>query len=280
MTNRKNLLTKFIRPGIAQLFLCIAALALFAACGGGGGDGDGSGGGLSEDACSTLGLKIFNGSACTPASSSPVVEFTIESFDGSTALCSGEIISSQHVLTAGHCFSGQGADVRSITVVAHGTTFQASRFAIHPQYEERLDLAAIFNDVAVIEVDGDFGIAPLPLLVSRVPAANDVIDIFGYGLTENSELGELRSGQMRLDDVTPTHLISVFGEDGSNTCVGDSGGPALMKNAAGQVGIVGITSTGSPDSECREGDVSLFLNVQAQSVLDFIRSAVPNVGLI
>lgn len=259
----------------------ILFLTLCLACGGGGGGGgNDSGVDLSNDACGSLGLKIFDGTSCSSTASSPVVLLRINTFDGQTALCTGTVISSRHILTAGHCIPGQGANTKSIFVDVGGQSLRASAFVVAPGYEERDDLSAIFNDAGIIELPQDVSVPPVPLLLSRDVQKNDVLAIFGYGLTESGGLGDLRSGQMLVTDVTPTHIVSDFDGDGSNTCIGDSGGPGLEASPSGSVGIVGITSTGKPDTLCRPGDVSLFTNVQNPGIVNFITSVVGNVGVI
>ncbi|MFN8392589.1 MAG: trypsin-like serine protease [Bdellovibrionota bacterium] len=272
----RKITSRMLHLSLATLLATITLMA----CGGGGGSSDsGSDVTLGNDSCDVLGLKIFNGSQCSPAGRSPVVDFIIHSLGGGISLCSGTIITPTRVLTAGHCFPNLGQDVQSIEVLADGARIPADGFAIHPGYREDSELVAIFNDVAVLSLSQSVRTAPLPLLVSRPTAAGDVIDIFGYGLDESGDVGTLQSGQMELSEVTETHLFSVFGSTGSNTCQGDSGGPAI-ESVSGTPGIVGITSTGSLHAECAVGDVSLFTNIQNASVLDFIKSNAPGVSVI
>lgn len=270
----KRVLTRFSRKGAA---LCLALSLL--ACGGGGGS-DGGGGDLSQDSCGVLGLKIFGGSVCTPASESPVVSFTANLTDGRRTLCSGTLISSNAILTAGHCLPGKGSEVESVAVVVGGQTIAASGFAVHPGYSERADLGVIFSDVGIITLPANVNISPLPLLLSRATETGDIIDIFGYGINEAGEVGLLRSGQMLLSGVSSNHLFAAFGDSGSNTCLGDSGGPALITLSNGSTGIVGLTSTGDADNLCARGDTSVFANTQEASTLQFIQSLAGSVGTI
>lgn len=51
-----------------------------------------------------------------------------------------------------------------------------------------------------------------------------------------------------ITEVNPTELV--YSKAGANTCVGDSGGPALAKNAAGVTVVIGVTSWG--DDGCTD----------------------------
>ena len=274
-----------IRAGILAGMIAL----LVAGCGGGGGDDDsdvvdggGSSGGdgsLSENSCSVLGLRvrpdIFTGSACGDVNRSPVVLLTTTFVDGQVGACSGTMVTPQHILTAGHCFFGDETFVSSIDVEVGGETIPAAGVAVHPDYSE--SDTAIFSDVAVVTLSRATGVAPVPLILSRSPQAGETIDIFGYGTDEFGGFGTLKSGQMRVDEVNSNHIVSTYGNDGSNTCTGDSGGPALQ-TLNGRPGIVGVTSSGVAEAECRVGDISLFANTQNGSNLDFVSRNAPGIG--
>lgn len=257
-------------------FAVIVGVLAVLGCGGG---SKGSGPALSNDACSVLGLKIINGTAC-PAMHSPVVSFDVTYNSQTVTSCSGTMITSRDVLTACHCFAGDTSGVEGITVFAGAASISTTDYSVHPGCEEvqSPDVPsgdAIFNDVAIIHLGSDAPVPTVPLLTSRSTKAGDVISIFGYGYDENGSLGTLKSGEMLVDSVTTDHVIADFNGDGSNTCQGDSGGPAIY-SGGGVKGIVGITSSGDPNAQCMEGDVSLFANIQDPSILSFILSVVPN----
>ncbi len=258
--------------------LLISSIVFFAACSGGGGDDSDSSNDLGTGACSTLGLqtRIINGSSCTEQGS-PVVELTLIADNGVASLCTGTMITSTDVLTAGHCAVG----MTSAYITVGGTRVNAAQVAIHPGYSSQP--SAVFNDVAVYRLSSAVSLPTVPLLISRDVQVSDTIQIFGYGQTENQSdnndtSGTLRAGEMRVDNVTADHLFTVFNGDGSNTCFGDSGGPALLTSGA-SAGIVGVTSTGQRE-DCGEGDISLFANIQGQSVFDFIIAVSPGAGVI
>jgi len=252
--------------------LVISMSLLLLSCG-----GDDTGGNLSTNTCGLLGLptKIINGTACSDTDS-PVVRITLISRSGKPFLCTGTMLTSTKVLTAAHCFF---EPIRAAYIEAGRLRADATRVTVHPGVSEQP--TAVFNDVAILTLKTAVNLPTVPLFTSRALEAGDKIAIYGYGQTEDESpdhftAGILRSGQMRLDSVTPDHLIAAFdGKKGSNTCFGDSGGPAIF-SSGGIVGIVGITSSGVV-SDCGPGDVSLFANTQGASVLNFIRTAVPGV---
>lgn len=269
---------KFLMP----LFVLI----LTTSCGGDG-DGDDDGAELRTDVCSVLGLasrelnpKIINGTECS-TQNSPVLPITLFNSDGTISSCTGSAIDSQHILTAAHCFIF--VTVQSASVEFNSQNVFATEVFIHPDVSIDQERLVVFNDVAILKLNRSIGAPVLPLILSRDSKKSDLISIFGFGLDEAGNIGTLRSGEMRLNNVTENHLFAKFGGEGSNTCNGDSGGPALITFAndsgATVTGIAGLTSSGSLET-CQAGDNSVFANVQSASILDFITSVVPGVGAV
>lgn len=252
----------------------LAAVLSLTGCGGGSSDGSSGSADLGTNSCEVLGLKIFTGESCSGVERSPVVRIVSLLAGGLRGECSGTMITPSHVLTAGHCFPGGVQGVRSITVTVGGADVAGVGLAVHPNYLEDSANQAIFNDAAVVELEREVPVAPLPLLVSDPVSAGEIIDIFGYGLDEQGTLGVLQSGQMEVDSVTPNHVVAIYGDSGSNTCQGDSGGPALQRTSAGAA-VVGITSSGTAGARCGRGDVSLFANVQSASISNFVTAVAP-----
>jgi secreted trypsin-like serine protease len=258
-------------------FLALAFLAL-SACSSGGDDSD-----LRTDACSTLGLqsRIINGTECSE-SNSPVVRINLLNADGSGALCSGTMITADDVLTAAHCVVTSRVVAASVRV--NGAEVPVARIFPHPDVRFDQEALAIFNDVAILQLANPVNLPTVPLLLSRDVESGDRFSIFGYGKDDNGNLDVLRSGDSRADTVTDQHIFAAFdGEDGSNSCNGDSGGPAVetVEGDNGQTltGIVGVVSSGN-NPTCMAGDVSLYANIQGQSLRDFILSVVPDANVI
>jgi secreted trypsin-like serine protease len=250
-----------------RLFTVLLLLALVS-CGGGSGDNSDS---PSTNACSTLGLntRIINGSQCAETGS-PVVALNILSQDGNGSLCSGTVITKTHIVTAAHCFLDQ--NVQSVFVEIDGQRIFASKVSIHPDAKVDNNRQSAVNDVAVLEMNRDLNRPTVPLLLSRSIESGDIIAIFGFGLDENGRIGELESGEMQVSDVTTNELIADFQGEGSNTCNGDSGGPALFTTSnSGRAALVGVTSSGTLNT-CLAGDKSFFTNIQKGSILSFIQS--------
>jgi secreted trypsin-like serine protease len=244
---------------------------LLTACGGGGGGGHDS----TPGPCEAIGLqtRIINGTTCSETNS-PVVRISLQNLDGTYAYCSGSLITASAVLTAGHCFRETTALPSSTAVAVNGAYYGASEISVHPDY--RVEATSIVNDAAVIKLSGSVSsVIPLALLYSVSPKAGDTIYIAGYGLDEQGALGILKSGSMTVAAVDTDHITCNFTGRDSNTCSGDSGGPAILVADTGSAqtlsGIVGITSSGLIEA-CARGDISIFTNIQSPSVLNFIVS--------
>jgi secreted trypsin-like serine protease len=243
----------------------------------------GSGGGKDKpdtEACGTIGLKpkIINGTRCA-AGDSPLVAIVINNRSGQ-GLCTGTMITPTTVLTAAHCFF----DVTGGGVVAGGASFSLrspiARTALHPNLVRNPN-GDVQNDVAIVTLRSPLPLPTLPVWGSRKAESGDIVGIFGFGRDGTGDYGNLTSGEMLVSSVSSGEFDAFFdGTTGSNTCFGDSGGPALYSgdNASGDfsVGVLGITSSGTTES-CASGDVSSFTDVTTPIIQDFIIANAPGV---
>ena len=253
---------------LPRVFLVTATLFLIS-CGGGGGSGDS----LSTNQCSALGLntKIINGTECSTGGS-PVLALNLVNRDGTGSLCSATVITANQLLTAAHCFVTK--PVLSAFVEVDGNRIYGSKVHVHPQANVNESQGTAVNDVAILDLEENVNRPTVALLTSTSPAIGDRFAIFGFGLDSYGQLGELRSGEMRINNIDFNYIVANYEGDGSNTCNGDSGGPAIFTLSNGTSAVFGVTSSGTA-KDCQIGDHSYFANIQLPIMANFIRSVAP-----
>ena len=245
------------------------------ACGGGGGGSDSS---FALDACSAVASRsyeprLINGESCSRDSSSVVLIRATDLFDGEI-ICSATAISSDAVLTAAHCITALST---SVSVETGSQSFPAISTKRHPQYRESSSNTSLLFDVAVVKTASPLGVPAVPMLVSRRAQAGEEAIIAGFGLDESGSAESFKAGNMIVSEVTNDHVIAQFNGEGSNTCVGDSGGPLLVQNQ-GVFVIAGVTSTGVRE-DCGVGDISLFASLENAANSSFIIEQVRDASL-
>jgi hypothetical protein len=153
--------------------------------------------------------------------------------------------------SAGHCAKLTHATFRT----PDGIESHVSGWVIHPE----LDIA-----LAHLEVSPCGAGASLPIVRPGMsPSTLARATFAGYGLTAENQIGDLEflvEAVVWMDE----REVHVNGFGRSGACVGDSGGPLLVRDRAGQVGVLGVLSVGA--ASCVEIDHYLRLD----SVLDWI----------
>ncbi len=222
--------------------------------------------------------RVVNGREPVPGETSALVYVR-----AGGSICSGTLVDSRHVITAGHCAASSGGTTKSPASFTVGWTptgllpptmwagvYQVS---LHPDYDGQ----TFVNDIAVLTLTNSLGnVTPMPLasveLARTALSAGAQVQAAGFGytsargpLSDRARVGDLtivpnricrddaltyRIGDVSfvgLDIDTSTAVCAIGVQPTSNliidTCQGDSGGPLFAGLGTSQR-LLGVVSVG------------------------------------
>lgn len=232
-----------------------------------------------SDPATILAETCSNGSKIIAGTSCPGVEGTVgrlDLFDEEDNLgrCTAILISDRKAVTAAHCFD---EFIFRANMVVLGETRAVSRVVPHPQARPVGD--RFENDCAVIELAEPLSFTPPTPTLASTPSAGDPLLVFGYGrVTPGDSPSTLPTtpvgGEMLVTGVGEQFIESLYDGSSSNTCRGDSGGPAMTIDQDGKLQLAGLVSFGTLES-CAVGDVSNFSNLTAPWATEFLQREAP-----
>ena len=191
-------------------------------------------------------FKIMDGTTTTGYDAVCMVTDQADSF-----ACTGTLIDSRHVLTAGHC--GQKWSGHTDPKIIFGPTFwsplaiyQGERVYQHPGYRGERNLTYdSSNDMCIVRLSADVTeVAPVGIYRST-PTVGQILTLVGFGGVGSGATGSDGSAGVKYVGTTPIEGVSstiitwIFDPGESSIAPGDSGGPAFI---GGQV--AGVTSAG------------------------------------
>jgi hypothetical protein len=174
----------------------------------------------------------------------------VHSVDASAGLvgsCSGTLVGPNTVLTAAHCAT-QPAGV-TVQFGSNASSARAplkvDRIVVHPS----LDLALLELPAGEAQ---RHGARPISLDLDGRVRVDSLVQIAGLGFTEQQTLGSLRFAVAHVQKFGLAEF-HVFSEQRSGACVGDSGGPAIVRDLEGRAAVAGVLSRGA--ASCADVDV-------------------------
>jgi secreted trypsin-like serine protease len=214
--------------------------------------------------------RVING---TPAPEQKTTVGLVTQYGNKAYECTGIVIGAGRVLTAGHCVCETGCSV-SMTFGYHigdPNPVKSLWVKLHPNYNHaQLFVPQAGQDLAIVAFDPtqvapEFqGKAPIISAASLLKGNPSVMTVVGYGLTELGTHGRKMKAPVPVASLACVQdwaaalgcqrwrelllSVAVGQTNGSSrptdTCEGDSGGPALLIANDGSGAIAGITSRG------------------------------------
>jgi Trypsin len=183
--------------------------------------------------------------------------------------CTGTLVAPRVVVTAAHCVDAEiGPDPLTLQVIFGPRAFEPDAVravvavALHPEW----DRDSFDNDLAFVRLDRPAPVLPVPMNLADL--GDDLVGtplrLVGYGTTR---AGFPRSAGFKRVGLTRLNLLGArtfgFANDPSQTCEGDSGGPAFLRRGQGRELLAGVASYG--DADCAVIGVDTRIDAYADS---------------
>jgi secreted trypsin-like serine protease len=177
------------------------------------------------------------------------------------ALCAGTLVAPDVVVTAAHCVVDQ-SDVSNLRVVRGLTAtlplqeVQVVAFDPHPDFCEE-GCPDDLRDFAWLRLAEPVN-AKLPRFALSQAEWDDLVgkgrpvELVGYGEAETGNDGRKRKVTSAITGFLAGGRELWAGADGKDSCRGDSGGPAFVRDDDGNLVLIGVLSRGR---DCGEGGI-------------------------
>jgi V8-like Glu-specific endopeptidase len=189
--------------------------------------------------------------------------------------CTGTLVSPRIVLTSAHCLDATAQAGVGFGIDGWSTPAQVMQQIPHPLWDGDfyaghdvglLVLASEITGVTPVSVSGDPNAA--------LPGA--ALRIVGYGhdtAPTNTGFGVKREATVNAGSDSDDMMIQVAGDDGAQTCYGDSGGPAFYTDDEGTERLVGVASFGF--ANCQGGSYFTRVGAYADFLDDYVSIVAP-----